>query len=160
MSSTITDELSGWLDVFGPKVRHLTRSSQNSGEYSVLLGTMDPGIAVPLHRHADRETFYILEGTVEGYRGDSWIELGAGDVLDIGPNELHAWRNSAASHAKMLIITTERMANFFQEIGRPGMTKPVPPTPEELQMVAKAAERFGYWMASPSENEAVGLKIG
>jgi quercetin dioxygenase-like cupin family protein len=160
MSSTMTDEHSEWLDVFGPKVRHLTHSSYNAGEYSVLLATMDPGVAVPLHRHADRETFYVLEGAVEGYKGDSWSNLGAGGILDIAPNELHAWRNSATSQAKMLIITTEKMASFFKEIGRPGVTTPTPPTPEELHMLLEAADRFGYWMASPSENEAVGLKMG
>jgi mRNA interferase HigB len=32
---------------------------------------------VPLHSHADRETFYVLEGAVEGYSDGEWHQLGA-----------------------------------------------------------------------------------
>jgi hypothetical protein len=34
-----------------------------------------------------------------------------------------------------------------------------PPTPEELQHFAATAIRYGYWLATPEENAAVGLTL-
>ncbi len=148
-----------WIDIMGPKIKHLTPTVDDDGQYAVLLGLMWPGVVVPLHRHEDRETFYVLEGIVEGYLGGSWHRLCAGETLDVPPNEIHAWRNVSDRQVRMLIVTTSKMARFFDEIGRPLASVQEPPSPEDMASLLAASERYGYWLASPQENEAVGLLL-
>jgi mannose-6-phosphate isomerase-like protein (cupin superfamily) len=40
----------------------VTNASRNDDDYCVSIATMPPGVVVPLHSHADHETFYILSG--------------------------------------------------------------------------------------------------
>src|SRR5262249_31664647 len=109
-------------EVFGPQeVRPkngvLTDTSRDDEDYCVSFATMPPGVVVPLHSHADRETFYILSGEMQGYDGDAgtWRTLRAGAVFDVTDGLRHAWRNASDSEASMLFVTTNRMARFLRE---------------------------------------------
>ena len=148
-----------WIDIMGPKIKHLTPTVDDDGQYAVLLGLMWPGVVVPLHRHEDRETFYVLEGIVEGYLGGSWHRLCAGETLDVPPNEIHAWRNVSDRQVRMLIVTTSKMARFFDEIGRPVSRTPAPLSPDALGHLLEVAKRYGYWLATPQENLAIGISL-
>jgi len=33
------------------------------------------GVVVPMHSHADRETFYVISGNPDAFRGDHWETL-------------------------------------------------------------------------------------
>ncbi|MGO8003097.1 cupin domain-containing protein [Rhizobium ruizarguesonis] len=158
MSETKFENQPGWIDVFGPKVKPLTVADDEHSGYAVLLGVLDPGVVIPLHSHNDRETFYVLEGAIEGYSRDSWHPLGAGDVFDVPANTTHAWRNVSARQAKMLVVTTTRMGEFLQAIGRPA-TERTPPTPVDIGTFLTTAERYGYWLAPSPDNEAVGIFV-
>jgi anti-sigma factor ChrR (cupin superfamily) len=48
----------GVLDVLGPTVEFLTAPSEKDAEFCVMRGTIPPGVSVPLHSHADFETFF------------------------------------------------------------------------------------------------------
>jgi hypothetical protein len=61
----------------------------------------------------------------------------------------------------MFIVSTSKMARFFQELGvpvRPGET-PNPPSPEALRHFQAISERYGYWNATPEENARVGIPL-
>jgi mannose-6-phosphate isomerase-like protein (cupin superfamily) len=45
---------------------------------------------VPLHSHAERETFYVLEGEIEGLCEDRWGTLRIGDTFDVPSGLKHA----------------------------------------------------------------------
>src|SRR5262249_6251441 len=77
-------------EVFGPQALRpkngiVTDASRDDDDYCVSIATMPPGVVVPLHSHADRETFYILSGEMQGYDGDAaaWRTLRAGDIFDV-----------------------------------------------------------------------------
>ena len=53
------------------------------GAPCLLRGTIPPGGVVPLHSHADPETFIVLAGTAESYTGDDWHPVTAGEVHHI-----------------------------------------------------------------------------
>jgi len=148
-----------WLYVLGPRVKFLTKDTVGDS-YSVLLGAMPPGVVVPLHRHEDRETFYVLHGAVEGFLDGEWLELQSGDVLDIPGNQMHAWRNTSENEVQMIIVTTERLAEFFREVGEPIGDKHPSSIMDRIAALVSAAERYGHYMASPAENEAIGLRVG
>jgi quercetin dioxygenase-like cupin family protein len=151
-------------EVFGPQEtnprnRILTDTSRDDDDYCVSIAAMPPGVVVPLHSHADHETFYILSGEMQGYDGNAgvWRTLRAGDVFDVTDGLRHAWRNAGHVEASMLFVTTNRMARFLREASE----LKVGGTPEDAARgFGDLVARFGYWCAGPEENAAIGLTIG
>jgi quercetin dioxygenase-like cupin family protein len=142
----------------GPKNRILTDTSRDDDDYCVSIATTPPGVVVPLHSHADRETFYILSGEMQGYDGDAgaWRTLRAGEVFDVTDGLRHAWRNASDAEASMLFVTTNRMARFLREASE----LKIGGTPEdEARAFSDLVARYGYWCAGPQENAAIGLTI-
>ena len=118
-------------------------------------------MAVPIHSHPDRETFYILAGELQGLLENQWTTLVAGDVCDLPGGVKHAWRNLSDAPVSLLILTTMRLGRFLRDIGRPVATiPPGPPQPEHLQRLVELSHAYGYWLGSPADNAAVGISFG
>ena len=114
----------------------------------VMRGTIPAGGVVPLHSHADPETFIMIAGEIEGYVGDEWQRVVAGDVLHVPGHVRHAWRNRSRGPANMFLVSTGTIGRFFRDIaGR---------DPDEFLAIA---DRYGYWNATPEENAAIGLTV-
>jgi quercetin dioxygenase-like cupin family protein len=107
--------------VLGPTVTFLTPPAD--GAPCLMRGTIPPSGSVPLHSHADPETFVVLEGAVEGLvmtgGGHRWVGLGAGDVFHVPGDVPHAWRNPRPEPVTTHIVSTAKMAAFFREVGTP-----------------------------------------
>ena len=160
--------MSGSLDAnakeaFSPQKRlrpapvYLTKISENDADYCLFLATLPAGAVVPMHSHADRETFYVLSGNLEALNGDRWEKLGPGDVLDVVDGIKHAWRNSSQASASMLCVTTTRMAKFLRDISVSEGDNSAPD--EHAQRFLELVRAHGYWLASAEENAAVGLTV-
>lgn len=151
------------IEVFGPTIEYLTSPDEEGIDFCVLKGTIPPGVAVPLHSHPDTEDFIIISGSMEGLRYDEdgyhWIVAEEGDFLHVPGNARHAWRNNSGNPVISLMITTRKMGRFFREIGKPATGTPAPPTPEDLARFAEISARYGYWNATPEENEAAGIPM-
>jgi quercetin dioxygenase-like cupin family protein len=139
-----------------PTNEYLTEFSGNE-DYCLIRCTLPAGAVVPMHSHADRETFYVLSGRLEALRGDRWEQLEAGDVFDVRDGTRHAWRNSSQAAAAVICVTTTKMARFLQDISIPA-DDALPPE-EHAQRFLRLVQANGYWLASPEENAAVGLDI-
>jgi quercetin dioxygenase-like cupin family protein len=149
------------LDVLGPQIQYLTTLSDADDGYCLIRSTFPDGSAVPIHSHADRETFYILDGELQGLWEDRWRTLVAGDVFDVPGNTKHGFRNVSGAPVSLLFVTTMRMGRFFREIGRPAATAPQgPPNPADLERFFEIADRYGYWLGGPEDNAAVGVSLG
>jgi quercetin dioxygenase-like cupin family protein len=150
----------GAREVFSPEGyqrpvnENLTDVSGGEGDYCVLRCTLPAGAVVPMHSHADRETFYVLSGTLDALTEGRWVELNAGDIIDVKDGARHAWRNSSQAAASMLCVTTTKLARFLQAIS--GLAEGASPE-EHAQRFFKLVREHGYWLASPEENAAVGL---
>jgi len=150
----------------GTLVEFLSAPDETGTDICLIRGTIPPGVAVPLHSHPDVELFYVLEGSMECFEARDgtarWTTLGAGDAVTIPGNIKHAWRNRSPLPATAVIVTTSKMYQFFHEVTRPfdPAHPPTPPTPDEIQVLLRAAGRYGYWMGSPQENQAIGLSLG
>lgn len=153
------------FDVLGPTVGLLIAPLEADADYSVMLGTMPPGVSVPLHSHHDDESFYLFSGVVQVLTQQEddfkWKEVQAGDFVHIPKDVKHAWKNTSDEPAEMVLTTTARIQRFFQEVGKPLIPgEPVaPPSPDELQRFMEAAYKHGHWLGSPEENAAVGINI-
>jgi quercetin dioxygenase-like cupin family protein len=139
-----------------PMNENLTEVSNHERDYCVIRCTLPAGAVVPMHSHADRETFYVVSGNLDALNGDSWEELGPGDVFDVRDGAKHAWRNSSQVAASMICVTTTKLARFLQNISISALGS----SPEEhAQRFLELVHANGYWLASPEENAAVGLDV-
>jgi quercetin dioxygenase-like cupin family protein len=147
------------LEVFGPIVEFVT--PENAKQICVMRAVVPPGVTVPLHSHDDFEDFLILAGAHQVLVDDEgrleWRDAHAGDYIRVAGNAPHAHRNISEEPAVDLIITTAAMGRFFREVGRP-IGSP-PPTAREVAHFAEIASRFGYRLATPEENAAVGITL-
>src|SRR6267143_6554581 len=87
-----------------PGIRGQFLAHKNLGAegVSLLVNTVEPGAAAPLHKHTVEETMLVLEGTV-------WVRVGA-EYATVGPHHTviipadtpHAWGNNGPDVAKLL----------------------------------------------------------
>jgi quercetin dioxygenase-like cupin family protein len=149
------------LDVFGPSLEFISGPDDPGAEFCVMRGVVPPGVAVPLHSHADAEDFFLLSGTQQVLtkceQGLQWRDVNAGDYVHIPAGVPHAHRNVSDEPAIELVITTARLGRFFQEVGRTDAARP--PTPGELAQFVAVATRYGYDLATPEQNAAVGIAL-
>ena len=149
------------VDVFGPTLEFISGPDDPSADFWVMRGVVPPGVAVPLHSHDDAEDFFILSGTqqvlTKSDQGLKWRDVNAGDYVHIPAGTPHAHRNVSDEPTVELVITTARLARFFQEIARPDATRP--PTPNELAAFVAVATRYGYDLGTPEQNAAVGIAL-
>jgi quercetin dioxygenase-like cupin family protein len=149
------------VDVLGPRIQFLTTLSDNDEDYCLIKGMIPPGVVVPIHSHAERETFYVLGGEIEGLWHGRWSTLSAGDVLDVRGGLKHGWRNTSSTPASLLFVVPMRLGRFLRDIGRPAeAVSRGAPQPADLQRLLEIAQVYGYWLGSPADNAAVGISFG
>lgn len=146
-------------------IEFLASPEDLSDTFCLIRGTMPPGVVVPLHSHAEPELLYVLDGSIEVYRsnhaGNEWASAIAGDAVAIPGSVKHALRNSTAANATLALFTKSKLYAFFRELAQPlDPCQPAPPATENLRELSEAAARYGYWLASPQENAAIGISIG
>lgn len=148
------------LDLLGSRIQHLTPLTEGRDGYCLMQATVPPGVFVPVHAHADRETFYIQSGEIEGLMDDAWGRYGPGAVFDVPGGIRHAFRNMSGTEVSLLIVTTMGMGRFFQRMGRPlAGIPPGPPSPAELRRFAEASLAEGHWLGDVADNAEVGIRM-
>ena len=149
------------VDVFGPSLEFVSGPDDSAADFWVMRGVVPPGVVVPLHSHDDAEDFFILAGTqqvlTKSDKGLKWRDVNAGDYVHIPAGVPHAHRNVSDEPAVELVVTTARLGRFFQEVARPDTSQP--PTPAELAEFVAVAARYGYDLATPEQNAAVGIAL-
>lgn len=155
------------LNLIDATAQFLTPHEGDDREPCLLRGTVPPGGIVPIHRHADPETFVVNSGRLEALRetgdGPEWIAVGPGQIFHIPGNAKHAWRNPLAEPAVALIFTTVKIGRFFTEVATPAAGADATadrPSEQAIARLLEISERYEYWNASPEENAAAGLKLG
>jgi len=151
------------LDIFGPTIEFLVAPQSSDEAPCVMRGTIPPGVSVPLHSHAGIESFFVHSGRVDVFSDEGgkphWITAGPGELIEVPDNAKHAFRNASSDPIVQLITTTSKLGRFFQEVGRPVIRgKSISrPSPDEIQRFVQIADRYGYWLATPEENAAIGV---
>jgi uncharacterized cupin superfamily protein len=127
-------------------------------DYCVFTAELPAGMIVPLHSHADRETFYVLAGEMSFYNGTSWQLLKKGASIDVLNNARHAWHNTSQSTASLLVVTTVRVGKFLQRISDSiETTLDTQDASKQKEHFFKLVEEHGYWLGSPEDNKDIGL---
>jgi quercetin dioxygenase-like cupin family protein len=151
------------INVIGPSIEFLTPLEERDDAPCLMRGTIPPGVAVPLHSHADSETFLQVSGEVEALveaeGGFDWVRIRIGDVFYAPGGAKHAFRNQGQELAVMILVSTCRMGRFFREISVPAAFATGAPSGETIRHFLQTSARYGYWNATPEENARVGISL-
>jgi quercetin dioxygenase-like cupin family protein len=106
----------------GDYVTYKARSQETNGTYFCFEVATTPGFGPPLHTHAYRELFYVLEGNYEFTlkRGDELETIvgAAGTAVAIPPNVPHTFKNTTDRPARLLFVhAPAALESFFEEFG-------------------------------------------
>jgi quercetin dioxygenase-like cupin family protein len=142
----------------GDYVTYKIASAETDGAYFCFEVSTTPGFGPPLHRHAYRELFYVLEGryefSVERNGELETIVADAGSALAVPPNVAHTFKNASNGQARLLFVhQPAALEGFFEEFGVP--VERVGEAPEDLQppdfgAMAAALERNGVEVVAPA----------
>ena len=151
------------INVIGPSIQFLTPLEEGDDAPCLMQGTIPPGVTVPLHSHADSETFLQVSGEVEALveaeGGFDWVRIQVGDVFYVPGGAKHAFRNQGQELAVMILVSICRMGRFFREISVPAASATGAPSGETIRHFLQTSERYGYWNATPEENARVGISL-
>lgn len=138
----------------GDCVTYKARGADTGGSYFCFEASTSPGFGPPLHAHAWRELFYVLEGEYEfSVEEDGRLRTltgTAGTVIAVPPNVPHTFRNATDEPARLLFFhQPAALEEFFEELGVPvggeaaGADRPVDPN-----AIVTALERNGVHVAA------------
>ena len=159
-TTTATVREADIINLLGARMQVVARMGDGNDETVLIRSQMGPEPRqVPLHAHADVESFYVLEGLLDIYIEDEtpgWRKVAAGQNLTVPGNVRHAVRNSSGARVDSIMATTTRIARFFGEIATPpGQTPRIPPSADDIARVHVKAAEYGYWMGSSADNAAL-----
>lgn len=142
--------------LLGNLIRFKARGRDTNNAYSLVEVTTAPGAGTPPHTQSgDDEAFFVLEGTYEFMHAGRIIEGRPGTYVFIPRGDLHCFKNSGTTVAKMLIINSPGglHENFFAEAGDPipaGAGFPPPAAPDMPRLLAASA-RYGIAYPEPAK---------
>jgi quercetin dioxygenase-like cupin family protein len=126
--------------VVGDRYTFLATGEDTGGAYALMHALVPPHSGPPPHVHRrEDETFYVLEGELTFQVDGRTIVASAGAFVTLPRGSLHAFRNTGATPAKMLILVNPSgLEKFFAEVGQEatGGSAPAPPDIEKLLAVA------------------------
>ncbi|NUT37604.1 MAG: cupin domain-containing protein [Hamadaea sp.] len=88
------------------QVRYLATGASTEGRFGLYrwdMAAIPNGPGAHYHRSMS-ESFFVLDGTVSLFNGDTWVDATAGDFLYVPPGGVHAFSNNSADPASMLIL--------------------------------------------------------
>jgi quercetin dioxygenase-like cupin family protein len=142
------------VNVLGITLEWKVTEAETTSGYSIVEAEVPPNAGVPLHRHPQSESFYVIEGTAEfgriGPSGPEWLAVSPGDAVHIPGNAIHGFRNLSASTARVLITCAKGLEAFFREAGMPeARVQSGPPSPASIERVIQIMRKHGQELANP-----------
>jgi quercetin dioxygenase-like cupin family protein len=95
--------------------------SETGGKLALISFLVVPGGGPPPHTHGgEDETFFVVEGDVVFYVGNSRLAAKPGDVIHVPQGTLHRFANESTRNARFLVIIAPAgLEGFFEEAGIP-----------------------------------------
>jgi quercetin dioxygenase-like cupin family protein len=97
------------------------RSGEVDGRFTIIESLVQPGVAVPLHRHREDEIFHVLEGVVTFDLDGRRLEGRPGTIVVAPANLPHRWANFGPGPARLMAtLTPGGLEGFFEELSAAG----------------------------------------
>lgn len=156
-NSIVVIEESPSFSFIGLQFQFLATSHETKSDLCLMRNVMAPGLFVPLHSHADPEIFHVVEGSMDVYQGGAgWLTVHAGEVLALEGNIKHALRN--AEKCICVTATGKELIDFFQDAAVP-LDQAEAALPSQFQRLTQEAAAGRMWLATPTENAAIGIML-
>ena len=135
----------------GDYITYKVRSDETDRAFFCFEASTTPGFGPPLHSHAYRELFYVVEGeyefTVEQEGDLRSIHGTPGTTVSVDGDVPHTFRNAGDSQGRLLFVhMPAALEEFFEEfgvpVGRPG-ERPEGLEPPDFGEMAAALQRNG-----------------
>jgi quercetin dioxygenase-like cupin family protein len=111
-----------------------TTADDTNGHYALFEMSEHEGGGAPIHSHPWEETFYILAGEIEILLGNRREVFGAGAVVHIPANAIHAFQICSPIARALAIIAPGNAEAFYREAG--AKLTSLPPDPIVMQELA------------------------
>jgi quercetin dioxygenase-like cupin family protein len=105
--------------------------ADTNGQFGMLEIVVKPGDGSPWHVHPEEdEWFYVLDGNITFYVGDTRLDLAAGGFA-FGPKGVpHTFIGAGDKPARALVgFAPMQFEGFLREAGEPALTRTLPPAP-------------------------------
>jgi quercetin dioxygenase-like cupin family protein len=125
---------------------------KTGGALAVVEFMAPPGFATPRHvHHGEDEAFYVLEGSLAGFCGETKWEAAAGSFVWVPKDVPHGFANTANGVTRSLTITLPAgFEKFVAEVGEPARSRTLPPPSEpDVERLAAAAARHNMEILGP-----------
>ncbi|WP_153799757.1 cupin domain-containing protein [Foetidibacter luteolus] len=144
------------VSVAGGTYRVALSGKQTGGAFAVIEMTVPPGGGPIPHAHPHfQECFYVLDGEVEVKTETQQYVAVKGSLVNVPTGGIvHCFKNKSANTARLLCtVVPAGLEDFFLEVGQPlgpnGEINQQPPTPEMLERIKAAAEKYGQQLFPP-----------
>lgn len=133
-------------------------AADTNGAFSLFETRTAPGQGTPPHRQRyDDEAFWVLEGTYSFLIGDRDVIVQTGGYAFVPRGTLHAYTNSGATAARMLILVTPGGIHerFFAEAGAFVADPAAPPAvsaPPDVPRLIGIAQKYGIEIVAPARS--------
>lgn len=152
------------VDLLGFAIEFLTPLDDDDQDFAAMRGRIPAGGYIPLHAHDETESFLLESGSLQVLRIDAddnhqWVTAQPGDYVHIPNNVPHALHNPGITDAVQLIGGTPRLARFLRDAATPEDAPVDWSFADGAARMQQTAERYGYWLASPAENQRYGITL-
>ena len=131
----------------------ISRADTN-GQYGLLEIVVPAGLGSPWHVHPEEdEWFYVLDGQLTFYVGDTRLDLTAGGFA-FGPKRVpHTFIGVAPATRALVGFSPMQFEGFLRDVGQPAPARVLPPPhagpPPDLSRLAPIAKRNGFDILGP-----------
>lgn len=142
------------IGVVGDVYRFLATGAETGGAYALWEALVPPGGGPPPHLHTrEVEGFYVLEGAMTFFLGETKHVAGPGVHVSVPLRTVHSFANESAAPARMLILVAPAgLEEMFFEIGVPlpsGSMRAPAKTADEIERLLAASARYGVEIMIP-----------
>ena len=128
--------------------------ADTNGAYGMLEIVVPAGLGSPWHVHPEEdEWFYVLDGQLTFYVGDTRLDLTAGGFA-FGPKGVpHTFFGAAPATRALVGFSPMQFEGFLREVGQPAPARVLPPPhvgpPPDIARLAPIARRNGFIILGP-----------
>ena len=125
-----------------------------NGQYGLLEIRVPAGVGSPWHVHPEEdEWFYVLDGQMTFYVGDTRLDLTAGGFA-FGPKGVpHTFIGVAPESRALVGFAPMQFEGFLREVGQPAPARVLPPPhagpPPDFARLGAIARRNGFEVLGP-----------
>jgi mannose-6-phosphate isomerase-like protein (cupin superfamily) len=125
------------VNAFGEQITFKLTAADTGGTFTLGLDQVPPGGGPPLHHHLNEdEVFMVLEGRIEYFIENRWIELGPGGVVLAPRNVPHRFRNRGDKPARHWTFFMPSGFETFFERCAVEFAKPGPPDMDRIKAIS------------------------